>query len=500
MKADRFADRPLAGPAVGGGALRQADPAHPGLVRRRASPSSAGTRSSSTRRLTQFGRRRVARGHRPGARPASVAAIVLRTYGDERIDEMAAGAGVPVVNALTDGFHPCQLLADLLTVRERCGALARADPGLPRRRRPTTWPTPTCSAGATAGMHVRVAGPAGFEPDPAVVARADRDRRDAPAARSRSLADPVEAVRGRRRASPPTPGCRWARRATAATGTAVPAVPGQRRAARAGRGRTRSCCTACPAHRGEEITDEVHRRAAERRVRRGREPAARAEGAADLAAGPARRTRDDPGRPIPMTGAARRGSSTLIRRHARSARRPSWPSCSPPTGVAVTQATLSRDLEELGAVKVRGADGARRSYADPARTGTAPAARRPRRRPSPAGPAAAASCSPAPTPAATSSCCAPRRAPRSSSPARSTGPSLPDDRRHHRRRRHHPGGRPASRTAGARPRRSRLAGLAGRQRTTDLTTQNLRRSTRTIMTERVVLAYSGGLDTSVAIR
>src|SRR5690606_513651 len=51
-------------------------------------------------------------------------AIVMRTFGDERLAEVAAGSRVPVVNALTDGFHPCQALADLLTVRERCGGTA----------------------------------------------------------------------------------------------------------------------------------------------------------------------------------------------------------------------------------------------------------------------------------------------------------------------------------------------------------------------------------------
>src|SRR5689334_24294207 len=44
--------------------------------------------------------------------------IVWRTYAQGRLEEMAAHADVPVVNALTDDFHPCQLLADLLTVRE----------------------------------------------------------------------------------------------------------------------------------------------------------------------------------------------------------------------------------------------------------------------------------------------------------------------------------------------------------------------------------------------
>ena len=50
-----------------------------------------------------------------------VSAIVWRTFGQARIEEMAAYAGVPVVNALTDEFHPCQLLADLQTIQEHKG-------------------------------------------------------------------------------------------------------------------------------------------------------------------------------------------------------------------------------------------------------------------------------------------------------------------------------------------------------------------------------------------
>ena len=50
-----------------------------------------------------------------------VSAIVIRTFGDDRIQALAAASSVPVVNALTDGFHPCQVLADLQTVRERKG-------------------------------------------------------------------------------------------------------------------------------------------------------------------------------------------------------------------------------------------------------------------------------------------------------------------------------------------------------------------------------------------
>ncbi|MCU1582161.1 MAG: Ornithine carbamoyltransferase, partial [Microbacteriaceae bacterium] len=53
-----------------------------------------------------------------------VAAIVWRTFGQSGLEEMAAGTTVPVINGLSDDFHPCQLLADLLTIREHRGALA----------------------------------------------------------------------------------------------------------------------------------------------------------------------------------------------------------------------------------------------------------------------------------------------------------------------------------------------------------------------------------------
>ena len=100
-----------------------------------------------------------------------VSAIVWRTFDQARLEEMAAHAGVPVVNALTDQFHPCQLLADLQTIEEHRGDLAGQT---------LTFLGDAASnmghsyllAGATAGMHVRVSGPAGYEPDPAVLAKA----------------------------------------------------------------------------------------------------------------------------------------------------------------------------------------------------------------------------------------------------------------------------------------------------------------------------------------
>jgi ornithine carbamoyltransferase len=102
-----------------------------------------------------------------------VAAIVWRTFGQAGLEEMAEGTTVPVINALSDEFHPCQLLADLLTIREHKGTLA----GLTL----TFVGDGGCNmghsyllAGATAGMHVRIASPEGFTPDPAVVADATR--------------------------------------------------------------------------------------------------------------------------------------------------------------------------------------------------------------------------------------------------------------------------------------------------------------------------------------
>jgi ornithine carbamoyltransferase len=98
-------------------------------------------------------------------------AIVWRTFGQERIEQMAQYAGVPVVNALTDDFHPCQLLADLLTVQEHRGSLAGqrvAFVGDGACNMGNSW----LLAGATAGMHVTVAGPEGYVPDRAMVERA----------------------------------------------------------------------------------------------------------------------------------------------------------------------------------------------------------------------------------------------------------------------------------------------------------------------------------------
>jgi len=104
-------------------------------------------------------------------RQASV--IVWRTFEQPRIEEMAEYAAVPVVNALTDQFHPCQLLADLLTVLEhkgRTAGLTVAFLGDGASNMGSSW----LLAGATAGMEVRISSPEDYQPDPQIVDEATR--------------------------------------------------------------------------------------------------------------------------------------------------------------------------------------------------------------------------------------------------------------------------------------------------------------------------------------
>ena len=101
-----------------------------------------------------------------------VAAIVWRTFGQERVEEMAAISPVPIVNALTDQFHPCQILADLQTIREHTGELSGrtiAYLGDAANNMAHSY----LLGGATAGMHVRLAGPIGYQPDAKIVTRAE---------------------------------------------------------------------------------------------------------------------------------------------------------------------------------------------------------------------------------------------------------------------------------------------------------------------------------------
>jgi ornithine carbamoyltransferase len=102
-----------------------------------------------------------------------VDAIVWRTFGQERLTAMASGATVPVVNALSDEFHPCQVLADLQTLAERKSSLA----GLRLSYfgdGANNMAHSLMLGGVTAGIHVTIAAPAGFEPHPDFIAAAEK--------------------------------------------------------------------------------------------------------------------------------------------------------------------------------------------------------------------------------------------------------------------------------------------------------------------------------------
>jgi ornithine carbamoyltransferase len=172
MKRDRYAHRSLAGPP---GPLSVAVLFDKPSLRTRVSFDVAVSELGGHPVVIDSQVTHFSRGEAPGDAAAVlsryVAAIVLRTFGDDRLAEVAAAATVPVINGLTDGFHPCQLLADLLTVRERLGGTAGrtlayvGDTG-------NNLAHSYLLAGATAGMHVRLAGPPGCDPRPPVVARA----------------------------------------------------------------------------------------------------------------------------------------------------------------------------------------------------------------------------------------------------------------------------------------------------------------------------------------
>ncbi|GAB3690411.1 ornithine carbamoyltransferase [Nocardiopsis oceani] len=100
-----------------------------------------------------------------------VGAVVWRTFAQADMENLARHIAVPVVNALTDEFHPCQVLADLQTVREYKGTLAGltlAYLGDGANNMAHSY----LLGGATAGMHVRIGAPEGYHPDPVVLTRA----------------------------------------------------------------------------------------------------------------------------------------------------------------------------------------------------------------------------------------------------------------------------------------------------------------------------------------
>ncbi|GMA31661.1 ornithine carbamoyltransferase [Litorihabitans aurantiacus] len=130
-----------------------------------------------------------------------VSAIVWRTFHQSDLEAMAADSGVPVVNALTDDYHPCQGLADLLTIAEHTGGLSASGPALAGRvlayvgDGSNNMAHSYLLAGALAGMDVHLGCPEGYGPRPDVIARAQRIAAETGAAIG-VHADPRHAVVG----------------------------------------------------------------------------------------------------------------------------------------------------------------------------------------------------------------------------------------------------------------------------------------------------------------
>lgn len=180
--------------------------------------------------------------------------VVWRTFAQARIDAMASASSVPVINALTNDFHPCQVLADLQTVRERHGRLAGltltylGDGG-------NNMAHSLLVGGATAGLHVRVSTPDGFQPHPDFVL--DAKRRAAVTGGSVALfGDPHAAVDGAQVLVTDA----WTSMGQENDGKdrITPFRPQQLNAELLARAAPDAIVLHClPAHRGAEITDEV---------------------------------------------------------------------------------------------------------------------------------------------------------------------------------------------------------------------------------------------------
>ncbi|HVI74228.1 MAG TPA: ornithine carbamoyltransferase [Anaeromyxobacteraceae bacterium] len=177
-------------------------------------------------------------------------ALVVRTFEHAKLEEMARFASVPVVNALTDASHPCQILADLLTITERFGADAprRADLEVAWIGDGNNMANSWLEACAVLGFTLRLACPEGYDPDPALVARCGP--------RAKVVRTPSDAARGAQVVNTDV----WA-----SMGQEAEAAERQRRFAgfivdrdlMALADRKAILLHCLPAHRGEEIAEDV---------------------------------------------------------------------------------------------------------------------------------------------------------------------------------------------------------------------------------------------------
>ena len=169
LKRDRFAERPLAGPQTVAVLFDKTS------TRTRVSFATGIADLGGSPLIIQSGESQVGgkESYSDTARvfERMVAAIVWRTFAQSGLEEMAAGTRVPVINALSDDFHPCQILADLQTVQEHKGELAGLIVSFFGDGASNMSHSYLLGC-ATAGMHVRIAAPQAYSPNPRVVADA----------------------------------------------------------------------------------------------------------------------------------------------------------------------------------------------------------------------------------------------------------------------------------------------------------------------------------------
>ncbi|MGW6423596.1 ornithine carbamoyltransferase [Nocardia sp. NPDC055053] len=252
LKKDPFAHRPLDGPR-GVGVIFEKNSTRTRFSFELGIAQLGGHAVVVDGRDTQLGREETL-GDTGSVLSRYVDAIVWRTFEQSRLDEMSVTATVPVVNALSNEFHPCQVLADLQTITERKGALAGLNltyfgDGA------NNMAHSLLLGGVTAGMNVTVAAPAGFEPLPWILDAAAKRAAETGATVSVTH-DPVAGATGADVLVTDT----WTSMGQENDGLdrVGPFRPFQVNEALLAAAAPEAIVMHClPAHRGEEITDEV---------------------------------------------------------------------------------------------------------------------------------------------------------------------------------------------------------------------------------------------------
>ncbi|MGW6699035.1 ornithine carbamoyltransferase [Nocardia sp. NPDC055049] len=252
LKKDPFAHRPLDGPR-GVGVIFEKNSTRTRFSFELGIAQLGGHAVVVDGRDTQLGREETL-GDTGSVLSRYVDAIVWRTFEQSRLDEMAVTATVPVVNALSNEFHPCQVLADLQTIGERKGSLAGLNltyfgDGA------NNMAHSLLLGGVTAGMNVTVAAPAGFEPLPWILDAAAKRAAETGATVS-VTGDPVVGATGADVLVTDT----WTSMGQENDGLdrVGPFRPFQLNTELLAHATPEVIVLHClPAHRGEEITDEV---------------------------------------------------------------------------------------------------------------------------------------------------------------------------------------------------------------------------------------------------